>query len=66
LTGKRKLTLQVLVSSVVGITLLVLATHSLFPARAAFQAVAIVIHGPYMRTICGRWHFCRFWCLWRW
>jgi phospho-N-acetylmuramoyl-pentapeptide-transferase len=50
LTGKRKLTLQVLVSSVVGITLLVLATHSAYSTQLVLPFFKrlhpdLVIHG---------------------
>ena len=50
LTGKRKLTLQVLVSSVVGITLLVLATHFAYSTQLVLPFFKrlhpdLVIHG---------------------
>jgi phospho-N-acetylmuramoyl-pentapeptide-transferase len=50
LTGKKKLTLQILVSSVVAVTLLVLATHSVYSTQLIVPFVKrfrpdLVIHG---------------------
>ncbi len=71
LTGKKKLTLQILVSSVGG-SIAAGAGDAQRVFDAADRAVREAIPpgscdstGCSIRRICGRWRSSRFWCLWR-